>query len=296
MGDYDFPDTVGRTLVYGEPYMVTKQLKTASGVKPGSLVTEDTTIGEAKACTASTPVMGVVVWENTYEYFKDGHTYDTAFSDDDQVTVAVSSVGCIMKLRVATPANLTAGDYVCNWTGGEVMGPVLPADLGVWLKIPFTKNASEADTSFDLTSGMMVLDVATEITTAVASGTIDVGMLSTEASGDADGFLDAQDCATAYHYAVTNKVDATAGDINLGALLVEVDIKDATGTPVYVSIPTVYKCDGTTVSVSYTTSAHAIAGNILLNIYTPYLQIVGRAVEAIDASSAATTGLIQSLL
>jgi len=58
------------------------------------------------------------------------------------------------------------------------------------LKIPFGHETSETDTGVDLPDKAMVLDVWLEVTTADSGITIDVGLLSTESGGDADGFLD----------------------------------------------------------------------------------------------------------
>ena len=62
-------------------------------------------------------------------------------------------------------------------------------------KIPITSTptGAEQDTSFDLPSGAVVRDVLVDVTTAEATGatkTLDVGLLSSESGGDADGLLD----------------------------------------------------------------------------------------------------------
>jgi hypothetical protein len=90
-----------------------------------------------------------------------------------------------------------------------------------------------------------------------------------------------------------NKVDATAASITRGALLTEVEIKDATGTPVYYAVPTRYVCDGTTVSVSYTTSSHTIAGYIMLVVQSPGTRPIGTFPKATDASAAATAAIVE---
>jgi len=57
-------------------------------------------------------------------------------------------------------------------------------------KIPFTASPTEKDTGWDLPATAVVIDVLVEVTTAEAGVTMDVGLLSTETGGDADGFLD----------------------------------------------------------------------------------------------------------
>jgi len=62
-------------------------------------------------------------------------------------------------------------------------------------KIPIASvpTGSEQDTSINLPTKCIVYDVWVDVTTAEATGTtktLDVGLLSTETDGDADGFLD----------------------------------------------------------------------------------------------------------
>jgi len=59
-------------------------------------------------------------------------------------------------------------------------------------KIAISANftAGEKDTGWDLPAKAIVLDVFVDVTTADAGETLDVGLLSSESGGDADGFLD----------------------------------------------------------------------------------------------------------
>lgn len=69
-----------------------------------------------------------------------------------------------------------------------------------WKKIAVgTGSASEADSGWDLPAKAVVHHVFVEVTTAEATGatkTLDVGLLSSESGGDADGFLDGVSVAT----------------------------------------------------------------------------------------------------
>jgi hypothetical protein len=56
-------------------------------------------------------------------------------------------------------------------------------------KIPFSAQTSETDTGFDLPDKCEVLDVLVDVQTSEAGRTIDVGLLSSESGGDADGFI-----------------------------------------------------------------------------------------------------------
>lgn len=63
-----------------------------------------------------------------------------------------------------------------------------------------TSAASEVDTSWDLPADAIVRDVFIQVNTAEATGTtktIDIGLLSSESGGDADGFADGISVAAA---------------------------------------------------------------------------------------------------
>jgi hypothetical protein len=94
-------------------------------------------------------------------------------------------------------------------------------------KIPISnRGASEVDTGFDLPAKAVVLDVWVDVRTLEATGTtktIDVGLLSSETGGDADGFLDGVSTASALSAAGT----LAGGTLTRGALL-----RDASGVSV----------------------------------------------------------------
>lgn len=137
------------------------------------------------------------------------------------------------------------------------------------IKIPFSQNATETDTGYDLPARMLVEHVYPEVVTNVAGSTIDVGVLSTESGGDADGFVDGASCATAGVVA-PNIVDATAANITLGALLYDAQIKSADATALYLASRRPHYAGSITgKSISYMTSAHAIAG---------YIHVIGRVI------------------
>lgn len=75
----------------------------------------------------------------------------------------------------------------------------------------------EKDTGLDLPTGCLVdpMALAIDVTTADAGQTINVGILSTEASGDADGFIAAASVATQG----VARVTAANGADTIGALL-----------------------------------------------------------------------------
>ena len=122
--------------------------------------------------------------------------------------------------------------------------------INTW-KIPFdiadTTAAVETDTGFDIPANAMVLGVGVGVLvdTVDATETIDVGILSGEAGGDANGFMATLDVAAAVFAKATL---ASAGQ-TLGALLTA----DESGAGVLV--PEGFVGDGTAESVSYTLTA-----------------------------------------
>ncbi|MHC1597236.1 MAG: hypothetical protein ACXQT3_02855 [Methermicoccaceae archaeon] len=270
---------------------------TAAKMLPGALVARDASDEKIKENdVATTKPIGWLGYEQAHPDYKPANI-TTAYAAGDFAPV-VAGAGTVLIGKVAKGFTAAKGDLLIPWSDGE-LAVATRVGGGYAIRVPFTQNASETDTSIDLPQYMVVRDCIIEVTTAVASSTIDVGLLSTESGGDADGFLDGESCASA-GIVEHNMVDDTAANNTLGALLVEADIKSADGTALYYSVPKVpgHVCDGTAKSLVYQTSAHAIAGNILLVVDAPkgFAEPVAVALEAIDASSAATRGVVRSLI
>jgi len=149
--------------------------------------------------------------------------------------------------------------------------------------VPFEKKTAEFETAYDLPAGAVVLGCFVDVVTNVASGTIDVGIESSEAGGDADGFIDGMSCATAGKI-VPIAWDASADADNTLGLLISSAMLG--GTSNYGRIPKLWVCDGTAVSISYTTSDHAIDGNIYIMYAEPGAadEPVAKAEETIAAA------------
>ena len=83
------------------------------------------------------------------------------------------------------------------------------------IAISSAPTGSEQDTGWDLPAKALLLDAWVEATTAEATGTtktLDVGLLSSESGGDADGFLDGIEVsATGVKLAVLTKGAETVG-------------------------------------------------------------------------------------
>ena len=117
------------------------------------------------------------------------------------------------------------------------------------LVVPFsisdTTATTETDTGFDLPQHALVMPfVSLDVRTVDATETMDVGLLSSESGGDADGFLVGVSVATA------TVVDGTfASTVTNGALL------KVTATGAAAVIPEGYVVGATARSVTYTLSA-----------------------------------------
>ncbi|RLG34228.1 hypothetical protein DRN97_03005 [Methanosarcinales archaeon] len=275
-----------KIVAVGDPLVADRKVGgTVTNMKPGRLVKRGSTDFDIAIGTAF-DVCGWLGYEQAHPSYRPTDV-DTAYAADDMAPVLYGGkfviVGSLVKGCV-----VTQGEYLANWTNGQVIGPIAMMEGGLALGIPFEKATSEQTTYIELPADMVVKDVIVDVSTNVASSHIDIGILSTESGGDADGFLDGESCAAAGKVE-HNMVDATAANNTLGALLVESDIKSADGTALFYSVPKQpgHVCDGTAKTITYTTSDHAIEGTFWVVLEAEGFNIVGKAVESVDASSAA---------
>ncbi|KKK73405.1 hypothetical protein LCGC14_2894160 [marine sediment metagenome] len=137
--------------------------------------------------------------------------------------------------------------------------------------------ATEFDTGMELPADMMVHAQGAGIFVDVleATETLDVGLLSSEAGGDANGFMSLMDVATAG--AVAAKAVVTVGgtenffaSTTLGALLSEAFLAGANvATDVGTNHDTTHRCDGTAKTISLTlTAGSALAKGYVFIPYT----------------------------
>lgn len=151
-------------------------------------------------------------------------------------------------------------------------------DLEQVAVIPFaiadTAAATETDTGFDLpTDSLVDPDVAVNVLTVDATETIDVGILSTESGGDADGFAKLVDVATAkmVPVAVTLTVGSSetyVASSTRGALLETLSAGSDLATDIGTAQEKRHRCDGTAKSISYTLTAGSDTAEGF--IYLPY--------------------------
>lgn len=289
---------VGKVVVKGQaPDIRHLNVENATSLLPGKLLEQGTSSYDVVAASGDAPPIGWLGYEATNPSNRK-ETLATAPVAAEEHSV-LSGGGFVIYATLAIGPTALQGDDVYSWSAGNVVtGMELEGEKCV--RVPFSKNASEADTGLDVPANVVIHWAAVDVTTAVGSGTIDVGLGNgTESGFDADGLMDAALTSVA-GINPQNNVDATAGNITgQGALNVEVEIKDATGTPVFTGIflKPGLKCDGTLVSLSYTTSSHTMAGYILLAVSGPGIKKVGTVAKAVAASSSATQNIfVRSLL
>lgn len=258
----------------------------ATEYKPRRLVTRGTNDSQIKLCQKNTVPRGVLGYEDAH-----GENAPMEITDNyalDAWAPVLNGPGAVMMLEGEEA--LTKDDLVCPGTDGKVR-KLYPGAIKTMV-IPFEKKTSEFDTGYNLPEGAVVLDAFVDVDTEVASSTIDVGILSSESGGDANGFIDGMSCATAGKIAPITS-NTTSENITKGLLLGTIH-KSADGTPLYGIIPKLWIGDGTATSISYTTSDHDIDGYIYI-LYTEPGAVdipVGRVEKTISAAGAVATRML----
>lgn len=297
MVDSGYTTPTDRIIVAGEaPIKTPHNVGVATNMYPGRLVVRENSDYDIKVSDGILPVRGFLGYEDASPLFRPANLTTLYAVDTEAPVIRGGGFTTFIPTGLAAGTVAAQGDLLASWSGGQVV-PCKIIDGKVGIKIPFVKKTSEFDTGLDLPAGIIVHDVIAEVTTADNSGTIDVGILSTESGGDADGFLDGESLA-ATGFRQHNMVDATAANITLGVLLDEVQIKDATATPVFMGIKLEpgYITDGTAKSITYTTSNHTVAGNIYVLVSSPGIRVVGQAGASADASAAAANIFVESVI
>jgi hypothetical protein len=219
-------------------------------------------------------------------------TVDTIYLINAKVPVLMGG-GFWVVAAVPAGVEVRKGDMLAPW-GGGLLVPVVPMMGGYALRVAFTKKTAEFDTGLDIPAGMLVRDVIVKPSTVDASGTIDIGLLSTESGGAADGFVDTESLATAGFVNHING-NSTAANNTLGSLLTMATVKSADGTALYADLPKFHKV-ATAVSISYTTSNHTVAGHFYIVMNGEGFQPVAVAEETLSATAAVTDLMVRSLI
>jgi hypothetical protein len=265
MADLGYTKITNDVIIGETPRRVDLNVETAANMYPGRLAAKGTTDFDLQVATALLPPAGWLGYGHANSAAKPA-TRDTIYVAD-KVAPLHRGGDFQVRSKLAAGASVSRYQLLANWAAGHVIGPVTQGDGGIWLSVPFVKKISVEDTTIDLPSTMVVKDVLVEVTTAVASGEIDIGILAGEAGGDEDGFVDS----------------ATTRGPLLRTFLAGSNAVEDVGT--YEEKE--HLCDGTAKSLTYTTTDHAIAGNFHILLVHPNFQIVAQADESIDASAAA---------
>jgi hypothetical protein len=272
----------------GNPLIQELKIETAANCYPGRFVIKGTNDDDVVAGDGVAQPVGVLGYEQCNPAFRPDdidHIYTIAAKAP--VLKGPAFIHSPVGLAVGTYAK--KGDFLLSWSAGKVV-PAVSVGGRLALKIPFSQNASETSTGVVLPAGVVVRDVMIRVEDEVASGTIDVGTLSSD-SGDANGFLVSESAAAA-GYVMHNSADATTGNITVGDLLQEVELKDANS--VLYGVPIGYLVPAGGKTITYTTSAHAIAGDIL--IFLEGSVAVGQVEKSVTAMAAAADILFNLLI
>jgi hypothetical protein len=294
MVDSGYIVPTGNLVVKGNPKVAYRNLGVATNGYPGRLAVREATDYDVKVSDGLLPPVGFIGYEQqALQYQVQGIT--TINVVDTEVPIlsggdfAIYVPGGLAKGAVATQ-----GDPLLSWTAGQMISGG-EFEGKVALKIPFTNSATvEVDTGFDLPAGVLVTGAMVQVTTAVAASTIDVGILSTESGGDADGFLDGVSCATA-GFVVNTMQNTTDASNTLGALISDT-IKSADSSAIYYRAPVPLLTDGTAKSITYTTNDKAIAGYIYLFVDSPGIKKVGTSGTTVSAAAADAGVFVESCI
>lgn len=303
MAVQNYVTPTGKLCVVGEPTRIReKNIGVATNAYPGRLAVREATDYDIKVSDGLSRPLGWIGFQGEFEGtdFQYSTGSITTINVVDTCAPVYSGGGftIYMPSGLALGTKAVEGDLLFSWANGQVVPGV---DLGgrYALKVPFTNTSGTTlvDTGIDFPAGMRITDAMLNVATAGTSGAkLDVGFENSVESGDLDGLLDGESCE-ATGLVNHNMVDATAGNNTLGALLVESDILDATAvTPVTYSVPNGYVTNGTIMSLVYTPTNHAMAGDIYVFIESPGFVPVGRAGAAADATSAAVGVFVETTI
>jgi len=297
-----FKTPTNKIVFGGAPIVQELKVESATNMYPGRLVQKGTNDDDIVVFTATTKMpVGWLGYEQTNPQYRPANV-DTAYAADDYA--AVVSGPMLIAGRLAKGCSVNKGDLLAGWSDGQVVGPAVPSAGGIAIGIPFgASDNTETDTYIDLPTDVVVRDAWIDVTTADSTETLNVGLLSSESGGDADGFLSGVSVGTAKK--VFGEVTVTSGSnedyfsaCTYGALLADFTAGSDTATDVGTYARKYHRCDGTAKSVTYTGSAGSdtAAGMIWLDLVGEGLVIVGAAEESKDATSAAKDIQIRSML
>lgn len=127
-----------------------------------------------------------------------------------------------------------------------------------FIKVPIAPSGvAEEDSGIDIPAGCVVLpDVIVEVT--VGAGTIDIGLLSTDVGGDANGFVAGLDVSS-----TGMKAGVLANGAETVGALLKVTTSGGPAARPHIAV-------STALSVSYTCSNASMRGNVYIPVFEPF--------------------------
>jgi len=288
-------EQTNRTVQKGEPMEhLSGIVETATSLIPGALVATGTAEGQLVVATPILKPIGVVSYEDTVAKYKVDHTITTAFTADDKISF-VSGGGFEFRGKVALGFNGVRGDPVINWDLGMVAVCQSAGDGHATLKIPWTGTGDETDTGINLPADVLVTNAWYEVTSA--GGTLNCGILSSEANGSSVGFIIAAVTTSAFKNQPSGTITDGAIESYLsvvykGAFLSGSSLGSNVANNHGILFEEGYRTDGTATSISYDASAGA--GFIYLEIYHESIMKVGNLQGTATGLSAAVEATIRA--
>ena len=259
MGQYTKP--TNKIVVYGDPGFEELQIETVANIYPGRLIKRGTADFQCVVCGEFENPVGWAGYEKAHADFKPA-SVDTIYEVSDWIP-ALHGPGIVLVASTIESA-VTKGDWLSSAAGGK-----LKKSYGVvQMRYAFSQNAS-ATKLCDIPADAIIQDVEVEVVTAVAASTIDIGD-----EDDTDGYVDGLSCATAGHIALAGSDANTVGELLEGAEQSGSNRKMNIGYPA-------------TKELQYLTSAHAIAGFVIVTMLLAggkAADSVARAVETVSSA------------
>lgn len=289
------------------PVIIQKQVKTVATMYPGRVVGRDTNDHGMKICDGVNVVpIGWLGHEQTDQRFRQDAV--TTIQVVNNKAACLRGGGFCIRAHVPKGFAVRQGDIMFSAAAEGQVVPGFYVDGKPAMAIPYSKNASQVNTNIDLIAAQIVTDCRIFCETVAGSSWIDVGLgMGTESGFDADGFIDGELASVAgmvehtmtYTTGSNNVYYKQAGNGTLGLLLCnELYGADAAASSEDGSCdPKQHICDGTCISIDYTTSNHTVAGRIMIVFgRNPGIMEVGRAEETVDCTSAADDVWVLSTL
>jgi hypothetical protein len=292
MVDSGYNTPAGRVVVRGKaPRVIGKNVGVATSMYPGRLVVREATDYDVKVADGVLPPVGWLGFEDANGIAKPASPASIYTIDTEAPVLSGGGFAILAKLAKGFVA--LEGDDVFSWGDGKVaVGAMINGVPAI--RVPFVQGGP-TDTNVDVPGGVVIPDTFIKVATEISSGTIDVGFINAVEGGDADGLLDGE-LASVAGWVPHNLADATAASITLGALLKESNLKDAWVPAIYYAVPKKggYLTDGTIKSLAYTTSAHAIVGDIYVLVNSPGVRRVGKCGRSVSAASADADMIVEA--